>query len=126
MPVTRKRRGRTSGSKLTGDQVQHLVEGWAIDATIPYFGKPGFPFKSPEVRERRWREHRAALVARWGLVERMAAWRDYDATAKQRKAFDPSNTPQVWAWRSRHGDDDSMPVRSLADVIPVVFARGPG
>lgn len=99
-----------------------MVEGWALDGCIPFFGTLGFPFKSPEVRERRWEEHRADLVKRWGPVERMQGWYDYDATPAQRKAFDSAKTPQVWAWRSKHGDDDAVPVR-LADVIPVAFAE---
>jgi len=118
MPVTRVRRGRTSGSKLMPDQAQHLVSGWAIDPCLPYFGTPGFPFKSPEVRERRWIEHRADLVKAWGPVERMAAWRDYDADDEQRAAFDLSKAPDVWGWRSKHGDDGELP-RKVADVIPM-------
>jgi len=118
MPVTRIRRGRNSGSKLTGDQTQHLAQGWALDGCIPYFGTPGFPFKDEAQRRKRWEEHRGELVKRWGPVERMAAWRDYDATKKQREAFDAVKMPNVWGWRSAHGDDGAGPVRNrVAEVV---------
>ncbi len=118
MTTTRIRRGRNSGSKLTHDQVQHLVEGWCIDPCIPFFGKPGFPFKDAETRRRRWEEHRAALMKAWGPVEHMAAWRDYDATEAQRAAFDREKVPQVWGRRSMHGDSGELP-RKIADVVPM-------
>jgi len=103
-----------------------LVEGWALDGCTPYFGTPGFPFKDDDHRQRLWEEHREELVRRWGPVERMAAWRDYDATPKQRRAFDVEKRPQVWAWRSQHGDGDPAAPKKIhiAEVIPMEATDG--
>lgn len=110
------RRHRKSSSKLTPDQVQHLVQGWTPDCCTPYFRATGFPFRDGAHRRTLWEEHRAELVKQWGPAARMQGWYDFDATPEQRKAFDRSKVPNVWGWRSQHGDDGGIP-RKVAPVV---------
>jgi hypothetical protein len=59
----RQRELRTEPGELTLDQFNHLVHGWALAATIPDHGTPGFPFKSDEDRRQLWERHREKIMA---------------------------------------------------------------
>jgi hypothetical protein len=79
MPLKRKRDRRPT--ILTIELEMQLVEGmnffeqdapWAIDA---------------DFRRELWFQYRDALVARWGPVEKLYAWYEFEATPEQRAAF---------------------------------------
>jgi hypothetical protein len=56
-------------------------------------------------RKALWFQHRDGLIARWGPVELLRGWYDYEANEAQREVFDSSATPNVFRTYKREEDD---------------------
>lgn len=106
MPTTRKRRTRCAAGRLTPDQEAHLCGGWCVDPCVPWYGKPGYPFRSPEHRREAWGENKAHLMAKYPDCDLSAA-ADYDGAE-----VDPERFPNVWGRLS-----GGIPGKRLADVV---------
>ena len=111
MPTNRKRRSRVASGLLSSDQEAHLCDGWCLDGSVPWYGKPGFPFRSPEHRREAWEANKAHLAAKYPDCD-FAAAADYDGAQVDWDRF-----PAVWA----HLADSASP--RLADVVNLAEAE---
>ena len=80
-------------TRLSEDRMAHLVSGTCIDSPVRWHARLDFPFKDEKHRRAVWFQHREEIVTRWGPVELLCGWRDYEATDEQKAAFDLSKTP---------------------------------
>ena len=106
MPTNRKRRSRLATGRISEDQEMHVCDSWCVDPCIPWYGKPGFPFRSDEHRREVWEANRAHLMARYPGCD-LAAAGDYDGAE-----VDPERFPNVWGRLS-----GGIPGPTLADVV---------
>lgn len=80
-------------TRLSEDREAHLVSGMCLDSPVRWHSRLDYPFKDEVHRKKLWLQHRDDLIARWGPVELLRGWFDYEATEKQREAFDSEKTP---------------------------------
>jgi hypothetical protein len=78
MPVKPKRSRRAQRMDL--DLEMELVEGWHLDSIAAWA-------KDREILRECWFQYRDVLVERWGPVEKLAGWANFEATPRQRAAF---------------------------------------
>lgn len=89
---TRMRTGKRQ-TRLSEDRMAHLVSGTCIDSPVRWHSRLDFPFKDEAHRKKVWFQHREELVARWGPVELLRGWHDYEATEGQKATFDLDKMP---------------------------------
>lgn len=113
MPTNRKRRSRVASGQLSPDQEAHLCDGWCVDQCVPWYGRPGFPFRGPEHRREVWEANKAHLAAKYPACD-FAAAADYDGAKVDWDRF-----PVVWAHLA-----ESTPGQPLADVVHLAETEG--
>lgn len=101
---TRMRTGKRQ-TRLSEDRMAHLVGGTCLDSPVRWHSRLDFPFKDEAHREKVWLQHRAEIIARWGPVELLCAWYDYEATEKQREAFDQDKMPNPFRTYAMEEED---------------------
>ena len=93
MPTNRKKRLRLAVSRMSPDQEQHLLEGWALDGCVPWYEVVGYPFRDPGHRRRVWTENREYLLGKCPPGTVAAAAVEYEGATS-------GPTPPIWATRS--------------------------
>ena len=85
----------------------HLVSGTCLDSPVRWHARLDFPFKDEKHRRTLWFAHREEIIRKWGPVELLRAWYDYEATEAQREVFDLSKTPNVFrTYQEEEADAD--------------------
>ncbi|HEX9849263.1 hypothetical protein [Candidatus Deferrimicrobium sp.] len=94
-------------TRLSEDRMAHLVSGTCLDSPVRWHSRLHYPFKDEKHRRAVWFQHREEIVARWGPVELLQAWADYEATEEQKAAFDHSGTPNPFrTYQQEEADAD--------------------
>ena len=111
MPTKRTRRGRLAQGRLSPDQEAHLCDGWCVDPCVPWYGKPGDPFRSAAHRREVWEANKAHLATKYPGCDFAAA--DYGGMAA-----DPERFPGVWGRLAGSASP------RLADVVHLAETEG--
>lgn len=92
-------------TRLSEDREAHLVSGTCIDSPVRWHSRLDYPFKDEAHRKKLWLQHRDDLIARWGPVELLSGWHDYEATPEQQAAFDIWKMPNVFRTYAMEEED---------------------